>query len=85
MVYRAYGVLVNARQISFAETMEFLSKVRLSIYFDLGLDTKLDILNELTILTQPAHLQESVGKELVPSKRDFIRAEMIRERLKSGK
>ncbi|NIM03060.1 protein arginine kinase [bacterium] len=85
VVYRAYGVLMNARQISFAETMEFLSKVRLGIYFDLHLNTKLDILNELTILTQPAHLQESVGKELTPSKRDFIRADMIRRKLKSEK
>jgi protein arginine kinase len=85
VIYRAYGVLVNARQISFAETMELLSKVRLGIYFGLELDTEFDTLNELMILTQPAHLQESVGRELVPSKRDFIRAEMIREKLKSGK
>jgi len=85
MICRAYGVLVNARQISFAETMELLSKVRLGIYFDLQLNTELDTLNGLMILTQPAHLQESVGKELLSSKRDFIRAEMIREKLKSGK
>jgi len=84
-IYRAYGVLVNARQISFAETMEFLSKVRLGVYFSLELNTELDTLNELMILTQPAHVQESVGKELSPSRRDFIRAEMIREKLKSGK
>jgi len=84
-IYRAYGVLVNARQVSFAETMEFLSKVRLGVYFNLELNTELDTLNELMILTQPAHVQESVGKELSPSRRDFIRAEMIREKLKSGK
>jgi len=84
-IYRSYGVLVNARQISFAETMEFLSKVRLGVYFSLELDTELDTLNELMILTQPAHVQETVGKELSPSRRDFIRAEMIREKLKSGK
>ncbi len=84
-IYRAYGVLINARQISFAETMELLSKVRLGVYFDLELDTELDTLNELMILTQPAHVQESVGKELSPSRRDFIRAEMIREKLKTGK
>jgi len=85
VIYRGYGVLVNARKISFDETMELLSKARLGIYFDLELDTELDTLNELMILTQPAHLQESVGKELTPSKRDFIRAEMIREKLKSAK
>ena len=85
VIYRAYGVMVNARQISFAETMELLSKVRLGIYFELELDTELDTLNELMVLTQPAHLQESAGRELTPSKRDFIRAEMIREKLKSGK
>jgi len=85
VIHRAYGVLVNARQISFAETMELLSKVRLGIYLGLELDTESDTLNELMILTQPAHLQESVGKELVSSRRDFIRAEMIREKLKSQK
>ncbi len=84
VIYRAYGVLVNARQISFAETMGFLSKVRLGIYFNLELNAELDILNELTVLTQPAHLQESAGKELSPSQRDFIRAEMIRRKLKNG-
>jgi len=82
IIYRAYGLLVNARQLSFSEMMELWSKVRLGIYFELELNTGLDTLNELMIFTQPAHLQESIGKELAPSKRDFIRAEMIREKLK---
>jgi len=83
-IYRAYGVLTNARAISFAETMELLSKVRLGIYYGLELSTKLDTLNELMISTQPAHLQELAGKELAASKRDFIRAEMIREKLRGS-
>jgi len=85
VIFRAYGLLVNARQVSFAETMELLSKVRLGIYFHLELDIKLETLNELMVLTQPAHLQESVGRELAPARRDFIRAQMIREKLKREK
>ncbi len=84
LVYRAYGVLSNAHKISFSEAMELFSKVRLGIYLGLHVDTRLETINKLMIFTQPAHLQESEGKELSVSQRDIVRARIIREKLKHG-
>jgi protein arginine kinase len=41
-------------------------------------------LNELFIITQPAHLQKIEGKKLSHDERDLKRAELIRERIKEA-
>jgi protein arginine kinase len=81
-VWRSYGILRNAHIISSSETIELLSNVRLGI--DVGLLQGLtrEIVNELFILTQPAHLQKIEGKTLTTHQRDAKRAELIRERIK---
>jgi protein arginine kinase len=81
-IYRAYGILKSARLISSSETIELLSMVRLGV--DLGLIKEIDrsLVNELFVLTQPAHLQKIEGKQLTPKQRDIKRAQLIRERLK---
>lgn len=80
-IFRALGVLENARIISSNETIELLSMVRLGI--DVGLIKNLDKqqISELFILTQPAHLQKISGKKLSPTERDEKRAALIREKL----
>ncbi|MFH1239067.1 MAG: protein arginine kinase [bacterium] len=80
-IYRAYGILKSARTISFVETMELLSKVRLGINMKLKLGVEIATLNELMILTQPAHLQELSGNILNAPERDIMRAKFIREKL----
>lgn len=80
-IYRAYGILTQTRRISFEETMELLSKVRMGIYLKLALPIDIQILNELMVITQPAHLQEVRGSELTQAERDIVRAEIIREGL----
>ncbi|MGC3961472.1 MAG: hypothetical protein QM813_27170 [Verrucomicrobiota bacterium] len=67
MVYnhigRAYGILANAHSISSKETMNLLSLMRLGV--EMGLFPKTDgsLVDELFIMTQPAHLQKnSLGK-----------------------
>ncbi len=81
-VWRSYGILKNAHIISSSETIELLSNVRLGI--DLGLIKGLtrETINELFILTQPAHLQKLENKSLNPHQRDVKRAELIREKVK---
>lgn len=80
-IWRAYGILKNARMVTSEEVMNLTSALRL------GVSTKvLDIvdirtLNELLILAQPAHLQKLMGREMEPAERDFKRAELVRERL----
>ncbi len=80
---RAYGILANAHSISSKETMNLLSLMRLGV--DIGLFPGMEraLVDELFILTQPAHLQRQLSDKLSPEERDLIRADMMRERLKN--
>src|SRR6266487_5256270 len=80
---RAYGVLANAHSISSKETMNLLSLMRLGV--DLGLfpDMERWLVDELFIITQPAHLQRSYSDKLTAEERDLLRADMLRERLRN--
>lgn len=84
-VFRAAGLLRHARIISSQETIDLLSDLRLGV--DLGLieDVSPAAVNELFILTQPAHLQKLCGKPLEPAERDIRRADIIRQRLADGR
>jgi len=79
---RAYGILANAHSISSKETMNLLSLMRLGI--DLGEIPTADraLVDELFIITQPAHLQKKFTEKLVAEERDLLRADMLRERLR---
>jgi protein arginine kinase len=87
MVYnhigRAYGILANAHSISSKETMNLLSLMRLGM--DLGLfpGGERSLTDELFILTQPAHLQKQHSEKLSAEERDLLRADMLREHLKT--
>ena len=80
-IWRAYGTLKSAHIITSSETIDLLSLVRLGA--DLNLIKSVDraLINELFIITQPAHLQKLEKKKLNPNERDVKRAEIIRERL----
>src|SRR5205809_1793900 len=79
---RAYGVLANAHSISSKETMNLLSLMRLGV--DLGLfpDLERALVDDLFIMTQPAHLQKQFSEKLPAEERDLIRADMLRDRLR---
>lgn len=80
-VNRSFGILKSAHIISSQETLELLSMVRLGS--DLGLLKNLNRqkINELFIITQPAHLQKIENKKLSSQERDIKRAEIIRQKL----
>jgi protein arginine kinase len=82
MIYRAYGMLKYIRSITFNETMDLLSKIRLGLYLNLELDCDIPLINELMIFSQSAHIQELIGKSLSVVQRDELRAELIRKRFK---
>src|SRR5215472_13180634 len=79
---RAYGILANAHSISSKETMNLLSLMRLGV--DLGLfpAEERPTVDELFIVTQPAHLQKQFSDKLSAEERDLLRADMLRDRLK---
>jgi protein arginine kinase len=79
---RAYGILANAHTITSKETMNLLSLMRLGV--DLGVFPGVDrgLVDELFLMTQPAHLQKQHSEKLSAEERDLLRADMVRERLK---
>jgi len=79
---RAYGILANAHSISSKETMNLLSLMRLGIDIGVFPGVERSLVDELFILTQPAHLQKQHSEKLTAEERDLLRADMVRERLK---
>lgn len=80
---RAYGVLANAHVISSKETMNLLSLMRLGVDLGLFQGAERSVVDELFILTQPAHLQKQHSEKLSAEERDLLRADMVRDRLKN--
>jgi len=80
-IYRALGILSNAHLISSHEAISLLSKLRMGVNIKKIDNLSVAVINELFMLTQPAHLQLNFGRQLSPSKRDTLRAEIIRSRL----
>ncbi|MEI9865468.1 MAG: hypothetical protein WDN00_13145 [Limisphaerales bacterium] len=64
------------------ETMNLLSLMKLGV--DLGLfpEVNRSLVDELFIITQPAHLQKQFSDKLSAEERDLLRSDMVRERLK---
>jgi len=80
-VNRSLGILKSAHIISSQETTDLLSLVRLGIDMGMVKDINRRAINELFILTQPAHLQKIENKKLTSPERDVKRAELIRAKL----
>jgi protein arginine kinase len=80
-VWRAWAILTNARVLATEEVLDLLSHLRMGV--SLGRIDRVDMraINELFLLTQPAHLQRLLGKTLDPAARREARAELIRQRL----
>ena len=83
-IWRAYGILRYACVLTSDEVMNMLSALRLGIGMGTlsGIDLKL--INQLLILTQPAHLQKYYGYQMNADQRDKKRAELLRERLEKS-
>jgi protein arginine kinase len=82
-VGRAYGILNYSYSISSKEALNLLSVLRLGI--DLGFfpEHGRAIINQLLLDTQPAHLQHTSQQKLAAEERDHLRADTVREQLKS--
>ena len=80
-IWRAWGLLSHARVLSSEETLAMLSHLRLGV--NLGRIETVDLrtLNELILLTLPAHLQKLAGKPMGPGARREARADLVRRRL----
>jgi protein arginine kinase len=82
VVYRALGTLQNARMLSFAEACQCLSALRVGLTMGWNLPGDMETINELAILTQPAHVTMLAGKPLGASDMDSARATLVRGKLR---
>ncbi len=80
-VYRSLALLRSARTISSDETMYLLSLVRLGVNLGRIEDVDLKTVNELFLLTQPAHLQKILDSTMDSRHRGIARASYIRKQL----
>jgi protein arginine kinase len=83
-VLRSLALMRSARRLNVQEMMSHLSMLRLGVDLKIITDVPLRTVNELFILGQPSHLQESEGKPLAAAERDTLRAELVRSRLAAG-
>ncbi len=82
-IWRALGVLANARTIGTEETLFLLSHVRLGVQMKRLKRVSLGTVNELFLQTQRAHLQKTHGA-MDGEHRSIARAELLRKRLGSS-
>ncbi len=80
-VWRAWGILRNARRVSSEEAIELLSALRLGADLKLLAGLSPRTINELFLFIQPAHLQKLERRTLEAEERDAVRADFIRRRL----
>ncbi|MBI3871634.1 MAG: protein arginine kinase [candidate division Zixibacteria bacterium] len=80
-IWRAYGILTNARVLTSQEIMNLLSAVRLGVAAGEPLGLDMAQINNLMLSTQPAHLQRFFDKDMPPEQRDVARADLVRSRL----
>ena len=81
---RAFGQLSYAHSISSKEAMNLLSLLRLAVDLSMFGGLGKALMDELFLLSQPAHLQlaNPEKEKLGSDERDIIRADMMRLRLK---
>lgn len=80
-IWRAYGILKHARVLSSEEVMNLLSAVRLGLAMGIIETVSIATINDILLLSQPAHLMKYYGEEMDVDRRDIVRAEMVREKL----
>jgi len=78
-IWRAYGILRNARVISSEEALHLLSQLRLGVNLGIVKDLDAPTIHKLFVLTRPAHLQKMEGRALEAQERDAARADFLRK------
>ncbi|MCL2003910.1 MAG: hypothetical protein FWG72_07905 [Oscillospiraceae bacterium] len=83
-VWRALGILRNARRIGTKEAMDCLASVRLGASLDLLPDVGTDLADRLSQEIWPGLLTQAKGPFTHQRERDEARAAMLRDALKGG-
>ncbi|MFO7957570.1 MAG: ATP--guanido phosphotransferase [Candidatus Brocadiia bacterium] len=83
-ILRAFRLLSSASAISSEETLSLLSQVKLGVELEVLDRTRPETVNDLLLLTLPAHLQTMNGRLLDTSVRNELRADYVKEKLASS-
>lgn len=83
-IHRALGLLQHARTMDSKEAATLLSRVRLGVGGDYGLELGHEQLSRLVIDVQPAHLRRLTNTEGSVEEGDMARANLLRERFMNG-
>lgn len=83
-IWRALGILENARVLTSEEFLSLSSAIRMGISMKILKRPSLEDLNRLMVMIQPANLQLYADREMEPRERDIWRAELVREKLKKS-
>lgn len=85
-IYRAYGILTNARKIDEEETIELLSNVKLGV--DLGIIKEINDQKvlELYLYTKPANMKKRIGisEDISELEQETQRANIVKEIIKQN-
>lgn len=81
-VFRSIGILSKARLLTSKEFIEHYSYLLLGVNLGIISQIQKSTLNELMIITQPAHIQRLYGSSMRALERDVYRAELVRDKLK---
>ncbi len=79
-VFRAFGILFNARCLPSSEFMELIAILKFGIAMNVIEFKNLELLDDMIIQAQPANLcMQAGGIELSAAQRDIVRAEFVRK------
>ena len=84
-IWRSYGILKYAHVLTSEEVMNLLSALRLGIAIGIINFINIPLINEILLFSQPAHLQKYYSEEMDQDRRDFVRAQMVREKFAAFK
>lgn len=78
-VWRSYGILGNARLISYPDSMEQLSNLRMGVVLSIIKSVDLQTINDLMVKTQCSHLRRSADRVFADNNEcDAYRADYMR-------
>ena len=79
-ISRSVGILKTAKLLNNDEFMQLISNVRLGLSIGIIKGISYDILNEISIKSQPCTLMQSLNNEATSLQRDIKRAAMMNEK-----
>jgi len=82
-IFRALGILSNARTMTSNEAIKLWSDLRLGVELEMVPGLTVKHTNEILVLSRPSFVQRVFGKIMPPEERDIKRAELIRRHLAS--